>query len=416
MPFTRRFLVKSGAVALAGYGLTRLPSFLVRAAELARPARKTLVVLFQRGAADGLNVVVPHGERAYYKLRPGIAIPPPRRNDDGGALDLDGRFGLHPALAPFKELWDRELLAVIHAAGSPDATRSHFDAQDFMESGTPGVKSTRDGWLNRYLQGHPHPEPAAFRAVASTTRLPRILEGRAPALAIPELSKFGIEGRYGTLVQRGLETLYATSQDPLLAPTARETFEAVEMLQRLDPSRHAPAHGAVYPRGGFGRALLQTAQLIKSDVGLEVAFAELGGWDHHVNEGGTRGQLANLLRQFSSGIAAFVRDLGDRMEDVTLVTLSEFGRTAAENGSGGTDHGHAGTMFVIGGGVRGGKLYGEWPGLEPEQLHEGRDLALTTDFREVMAAVLRGRLGAERLDGVFPGFRPGGAELDGLLR
>jgi len=415
MGITRRFLVKSGALAVVGYGLTRLPGFLVRAAAGAAGRRKTLVAIFQRGAADGLNIVVPHGEQAYYELRPSIAIPRPRRGAEEACLDLDGSFGFHPALGAFKELYDRKLLAVIHAAGSPDATRSHFDAQDFMESGTPGVKSTRDGWLNRYLQSRPRPGAAGFRAVSATAQLPRILEGRAPALAIPRLATFGIPGRAAPLAQQGLEALYASSGDELLAATARETFEAVELLERLDPQRQRPANGARYPQGEFGNALVQIAQLIKSDVGLEVAFAEIGGWDHHVNEGGARGQLAGVLSRFGEGLDAFVRDLGDRIEDVVLVTLSEFGRTAAENGSGGTDHGHAGAMFVLGGPVRGGKLYGEWPGLEREQLYEGRDLLLTTDFRAVICRVLRGHLGSEGLDAVFPGYRPEAGALDGLL-
>jgi uncharacterized protein (DUF1501 family) len=400
---SRRIFIKSGAIAVVGFG--SLPGFLVRASGAARGRRKTLVVLFQRGAADGLNIVVPHGDESYYRLRPSIAIPRPRRRESETLLDIDGFFGFHPSLKPLKELYDRETLAVIHAAGSPDATRSHFDAQDFMESGTPGVKSTRDGWLNRYLQAHPAQHRSGFRAVSSTSQLPRILGGRAPALAIPELSKFGIKGRFGELARQGLEALYVSSEDPLLSPTARETFEAVDFLEQVDPASHRPANGAVYPPGAFGKSLLQVAQLIKSDVGLEVAFSEIGGWDHHVNEGGVRGPLANLLRQFSAGIGAFVRDLGDRMDDVVVVTLSEFGRTARENGNRGTDHGHATAMFVIGGSVRGGKIYGDWPGLEPEQLYQGRDLALTTDFRDVVGRLLVGHLGAGDLEQVFPGHR-----------
>lgn len=418
MRLPRRVFLKSGSIAAVGYGISQalLPDFLVRAAYAGSSRRRTLVVVFQRGAADGLNVVVPYGEPRYYKLRPSIAVARPRKGDPDTALDLDGRFGFHPALTPFKELYDRRLLAVIHAVGSPGATRSHFDAQDFMESGTPGRKSTSDGFLNRYLQAHAREHAESFRAVASTTELPRILGGPAPVLAIPELDKFGIGGRYGELAKRGLARLYSASDDALLASTARETFEAVELLERVDPTRHRPANGARYPSGGFGRSMLQIAQLIKSDVGLEVAFAETGGWDHHVNEGGSQGQLANVLRKFGEGIDAFVRDLGDRMEDVVLVTLSEFGRTVAENGSRGTDHGHAGAMFVIGGGVQGGKLHGRWPGLEQEQLFEGRDLALTTDYRDVIARVLAGHLGATDLATVFPGHavRPG--TLDGLLR
>ena len=363
------------------------------------------MVLFQRGAADGLNMVVPHAEKTYYDLRPTIAIPRPQRGNQQAALDLDGFFGFHPALAPFKELYDEGLLAVVQAAGSPHATRSHFDAQDFMESGTPGVKSTTDGWLNRYLQAHMTETSSSFRAVSATSQLPRILKGTAPALAVPNLSRFGIEaGRRTDLVRGGLEALYASSDDALLASTAQETFEAVDLLQRVNPAQYQPANGAQYPRGPFGQTMLQIAQLIKSDIGLEIAFAEVGGWDHHVNEGGAQGQLANLLRQFAGGIAAFGRDLGGRMEDVVLVTLSEFGRTAFENGNRGTDHGHANALFVVGGPVRGGKVYGNWPGLEREQLFEGRDLALTTDFRDVLGEILVHHLGATNLRSVFPGY------------
>jgi uncharacterized protein (DUF1501 family) len=405
-PISRRFFIKSSGIALVG--LSAVPGFLARAARVLEHNGKTLVVIFQRGAADGLNIVVPHAERAYYRLRPSIAIARPKNGNDESAIDLDGAFGLHPALAPLAPLWKERSLAVIHAAGSPDSTRSHFDAQDFMESGTPGVKSTQDGWLNRYMQVRDAEHASSFRAVSLTSQLPRMLSGRAAALAIPEVSKFGFgTGRHGERMTGGLESLYAASDDPLLAATARETFEAVDYLKRVDPAQHRPANGAVYPRGDFGRSMLQIAQLIKSNIGLEIAFAEIGGWDHHVNEGGARGQLANLLRQFGAGLAAFARDLGDRMDDVVLVTLSEFGRTAAENGSGGTDHGHANAMFVLGGGVRGGRLYGTWPGLDRSQLYEGRDLALTTDFRDVLGEVLTRHLGAGRLDRIFPGHAGG---------
>jgi uncharacterized protein (DUF1501 family) len=416
---TRRFFLKSGGLAVValGSGLFPVPRFLTRAADLTRARGKTMVVVFQRGAADGLNIVVPYGEQAYYDLRPSIAIPRPGRGAASATLDLDGYFGLHPALEPLKQLYDEKQLAVIQAAGSPDATRSHFDAQDFMETGTPGVKSTRDGWLNRYLQHRAADPSSTFRAVASTTQLPRILSGTAPALAVPDLSKFGFGERRGSaLAQAGLERLWSASDDPLLASTARETFEAVEVLDKADPERYRPANGASYPGGAFGRDMLQIAQLIKADVGCEIAFAEIGGWDHHVNEGGASGSLANLLREFAGGIGAFARDLGDRMQDVVLVTLSEFGRTAKENGSLGTDHGHANVMFALGGSVRGGKIHGTWPGLKHDQLHQGRDLALTTDFRDVMGAVLTAHLGAACIDRVFPGHSTGpGSGLRGLF-
>jgi uncharacterized protein (DUF1501 family) len=400
---TRRFFLRSSGIALVGLGA--VPPFLARAAEALAGRGKVLVVLFQRGAADGLNIVVPHGERRYYDLRPTIAIGRPKKGRGGAAIDLDGFFGLHPAMASLKPLWDDETLAVIHAAGSPDSTRSHFDAQDFMESGTPGVKSTSDGWLNRYLGARVAERATGFRAVSATSALPRILQGSAPALAIPNVERFGIPaGRHTELVRGGLEAVYGATDDAVLGATARETFEAMDLLERVNPSQYRPARGAAYPRGSFGRAMLQIAQLIKSRIGLEIAFAEIGGWDHHVNEGGAEGQLANLLRQFSGGIAAFFNDLGGLADDVVLVTLSEFGRTAAENGNRGTDHGHATALFVAGGPVRGGRVYGAWPGLDREQLYEGRDLALSTDFRDVVGEALSLHLGAGSLSTVFPGY------------
>lgn len=403
MRFSRRFFLKSSGIALVG--LHTVPGFLARAVAATEGTGKTLVVLFQRGAMDGLNAVVPHAEKAYYKLRPTIAIPRPKKSDEQTAIDLDGFFGFHPALAALKPLYDEGLLAVVTAAGSPDSTRSHFDAQDFMESGTPGVKSTDDGWLNRYMQQHETEPTSSFRAVAATSQLPRILKGKASALAIPSVERFGFGNDRGAeIVKGGMAELYASANDSMLSPTAKETFEAVDLLQRVKPGQYQPVNGARYPRGRFGQSMLQIAQLIKSDIGMEIAFAELGGWDHHVNEGGARGQLANLLQQFAGGLAAFTRDLGDRMEDVVVVTLSEFGRTASENGSRGTDHGHATSLFVLGGPVRGGKVYGEWPGLEREQLFEERDLALTTDFRDVMGEVLVHFLGATGLGVVFPGY------------
>ena len=403
MKLTRRFFLKSSGIALVGLGA--VPRFLARAATVTAGRGKILVVIFQRGAADGLNIVVPHAEPAYYQLRPSIAIPRPKRGEEQAALDLDGFFGFHPVLEPFKQLYDQGLLAAVQAAGSPDSTRSHFDAQDFMETGTPGVKSTPDGWLNRYLQTAPGEQATSFRGVSVTPQLPRILQGGAPALAIPNLSQFGIQaGPYTDTVRAGLEALYENSDDRLLAPTGRETFEAVKLLESVNPAQYGPANGAQYPPGPFGQTMLQVAQLIKSNLGVEIVFAETGGWDHHVNEGGSQGQLANLLRQFSRGVSALVRDLGDRMEDVVIVTLSEFGRTAFENGNRGTDHGHANALFVVGGPVAGGKVYGDWPGLERHQLFEQRDLVLTTDFRDVLGEVLVHHLGATSLSSIFPGY------------
>ena len=388
---------------MAVVGTTAIPSFLARAAWGAvntGASNKRLVVIFQRGAADGLNIVVPHAEPAYYAMRPSINIPRQQ------VIDLNGFFGLHPAMAPLKPLWDQRHLAVVHAAGSPDTTRSHFDAQDYMESGTPGVKDTSDGWLNRTLQSEPAVADSPFRAIALGTSLPRILSGKASAVAVSNVNGFGIAGGNPAAVPLGntFEAMYAQSVDTVLHGTATETFEAVKMLKSADPQKYTPAPGANYPRGPFGNALRQTAQLIKSNLGVQIAFTDIGGWDSHVNEGAVEGQLANVLRDFAQSIAAFWVDLGPLAEETLIVTMSEFGRTARENGNRGTDHGHANVMFILGGPVRGGRVYGRWPGLDPSQLNEGRDLVLTTDFRRVLGEAVSRHLGNAHLNSVFPGF------------
>jgi len=405
----RRAFVKSGAIALVTMGLS--PSFLRRTTfgmELTRAANgKILICLFQRGAADALNIVVPHGERAYYTMRPSIAIPQPSRGAAGSALDLDGFFGLHPSLAPLKPLYDRGLLAPVHAVGSPSATRSHFDAQDYMESGTPDVKGTTDGWLNRYLAAKGTCDECnlartPFRAVSLTAQTPRVLEGPSPTVAMNSLDEFTVRAT-GSSAER-LEALYKTGSADLVHGTGAEMFEAVKMLRAANPRKYLPRNGAEYPRSQFGQRLLQIAQLVKANVGLEIAFADIGGWDTHVNQGSSTGQLAQRLDDFARSISALVTDLDDRMDDVVILTMSEFGRMARENGNRGTDHGHAGALFVIGGNIKGGKVHGKWPGLEQEQLYEGRDLALTTDFRSVFAEVVSDHLGARTLDRIFPGF------------
>jgi uncharacterized protein (DUF1501 family) len=422
MAITRRVFLKGGALAVVG--TAALPSFLQRAALGAETTggRKKLVVLFQRGAADGLNIVVPHGEAAYYAMRPSIAIPRPSTGNLS-TIDLDGFFGLHPSMSAFKPLWEQKHLAIIHAAGSPDTTRSHFDAQDYMESGTPGIKGTEDGWLNRAAAAMPAPgtNPSAkqspFRAISLGPTLPRILLGKEPAVAINNINEFGVGGRNPAAqpLANTFEAMYAQSVDSVLHGTGAETFDAVKMLRAADPQRYTPAPGANYPRGRFGDSLRQLAQLMKADLGVEVAFADIGGWDHHVNEGNTQGQLANLLRDFSQSIAAFWTDLGDMAEQTVVVTMSEFGRTARENGNRGTDHGHANVMFVVGGPVRGGRVYGKWPGLATEQLYEGRDLALTTDFRQVLGEAVYRHLGNRDLQKVFPNFQNNPRNFLGVL-
>ena len=405
--------MKQGGIALVG--LSTMPAFLQRAiASTPSAGKKQLVVLFQRGAADGLNIVVPFAEPNYYRMRPTIAIPQPRRGGGEAAIDLDGFFGLHPALASFAPLFQKNQLAIVHAAGSPDPTRSHFDAQDYMESGTPGVKATQDGWLDRALSRIPEENASPFRAVAMGPNLPRMLQGSTGAIAIPDLRQFKVQPQsaaMASVAEGGFEAMYAQTVDHALHGTGTETFEAIDLLRKIDTSKYAPENGADYPKSPVGQRLQQIAQMIKANIGLEVMFLDCGGWDNHVNEGNTQGQLANLLRDLSQSLGAFYQDMGDRMGDVVFVTMSEFGRTAKENGNRGTDHGHANCMFVMGGDVKGGRVYGQWPGLNEHQLNEGRDLALTTDFRDVLGELVARHAGRTSLESVFPGYSPRGLRL-----
>jgi uncharacterized protein (DUF1501 family) len=358
-------------------------------------------------------MIAPHGDAAYYRERPRIAIP------SRDLIDLDGHFGLHPGLAALKPLWDNRSLAVIHAVGSPDTTRSHFDAQDYMESGTPGVKATPDGWLNRYCRHDREHADTPFRAVAFGPQLPRILAGSAPSLAIGDLQTFGLRAPREAARDRlteAFEELYQGAATGLLASSSAEAFEAVRQLREANPAQHRPAPGTEYPRGRFGQALMQIDQLIKADLGLQIAFADLGGWDTHVNQGASEGQLSLRLRELGQGLAAFTRDLGERTRDVVILTMSEFGRTVRENGNGGTDHGHATAMLALGGPVNGGRVLGRWPGLDPASRFEGRDVAVTTDFRDLFGEILARHLGAQDLTPVVPGFAPDPARFVGAIR
>ena len=426
----RRFFLKNSGVALASLGaVTMSPSFLTRTLAQANQngqngRRKILIAIFQRGAMDGLRAVIPYGEQEYYSLRSSIAIPRPGGAQGGQpnqapAIDLDGFFALHPALASFKPSYDSGQLAIIHAAGSPDNTRSHFDAQDYMESATPGVKSTSDGWLNRYLQANHDQKASPFRAVAMGANMPRAMQGKASAIAMNNINDFTIRagsGEMGQAIQGGFEAMYEQTVNDALRGTGKETFEAVKLLKRVNPTQYQPTAGVVYPRGQFGDRLKQIAQLIKSDIGLEVAFTDIGGWDTHANQGSSQGQLAIRLTELSQGISALYADLKDRADDVVILTMTEFGRTAKENGNRGTDHGHASVMFALGGSVKGGKVYGKWPGLKTEQLYEQRDLAITTDFRDVFAELAKHHLGASNLNTIFPGYQINTANFKGLIR
>lgn len=423
----RRFFLKNSGIALASISAaTMSPSFLTRALAQANGGgrRKILIAIFQRGAMDGLNAVIPYGEQEYYNLRPSIAVPRPGGIEGGQpnqpqAIDLDGFFGLHPTLAPFKPIYDSGELAIVHAVGSPDSTRSHFDAQDYMESATPGMKSTTDGWLNRYLQSKAGANASPFRGVAMGPNMPRAMQGKASTIAMNNIRDFTIRaggGEMGQAIQGGFEAMYEQTVNDALRGTGKETFEAVKLLKRVNPTQYQPAPGVAYPRGQFGERMKQIAQLIKSDIGLEVAFTDIGGWDTHANQGSSQGQLALRLTELSSGVAALYADLKDRADDVVILTMTEFGRTAKENGNRGTDHGHASVMFALGGRVKGGKVYGKWPGMKSSQLYEGRDLAITTDFRDVFAEMAKNHLGVANLNSIFPGYQVNAANFKGLIR
>ncbi len=456
-PLSRRIFLKSGALALASLGLapTFGPDFLREVAFAAEPNRlktgtggkRVLICIFLRGAVDGLSVAAPHGDADYYKLRKvgngGIALP---RTGAGALLDLDGQFGLHPALGALKPLYDAGHFAPIHAVGSPNATRSHFDAQDYMESAIPGNKSGADGWLTRAIGNCPEDarnaaakiERARIRSVAMTAQLPRSMAGDNAALAIANLRDFGVGKTLPMITRRnrrgavsavpaagnaagsdasaGFEALYAGAVGDVLHGTSEETFDALKLLGGIDAAAYKPSGGAIYPRGSFGDSLQGLAQLIKADVGLEIGFAEAGGWDTHVNQGNAQGALARRLQELGDGIAALWNDLGDRMNDVTILTMSEFGRTARQNGDGGTDHGHGTCFLALGGSINGGKVLGQWPGLGLEQLHEQRDLAVTTDFRSVFGEIAAKHLGVQDLGAVFPGFEGTAKDFRGVMK
>ena len=419
----RRLFLKNTGIGLASFGfMAAAPEFLHQFASAQTRNRygnkKVLVTIFQRGAVDGLNMVVPYGESEYYNLRRTIAIRKP--NEIEGAIDLDGFFGLHPAMRSLEPFWKSKQLGVIHSSGSPDNTRSHFDAQDYMESGTPGYKGTRDGWLNRAVQTAASKSDSPFRAVSMTQSMPRSLYGKAPSVAMTNLSDFTIKaGLYTADLKGGFEGIYEQNAKDSLGEAGKETFEAVNFLKSANPSQYKPENGAIYPASQLGRSMQQIAQLLKAGVGLEVAFAEMGGWDTHTNQSQgnapARGQLANLLRDFSSAIAAFATDLGKRMDDVVVLTMSEFGRTARENGSRGTDHGHGNALLVLGNSVKGGKVYGDWKGLKPDQLNEGRDLAVTTDFRDVFVEVATKHLGSKDTSVLFPKHAVSSSKFRGIL-
>jgi uncharacterized protein (DUF1501 family) len=404
----RRAFMKSGALALFAAGIGGVPAFIARAADSRKilspyKKNKVLVCIFQRGAMDGLMAVSPYTDPNLKALRPTLYMSP--AETEGKMIDLDGRFGLHPGLDAFTPFFRDGRMAIVHGVGSPNTTRSHFDAQDYMESGTPFSKSTGSGWLNRAvgLLGH---DGTPFRAVSLTSSLPRSLYGDNESLAINNLQEFAIQMRgnpfASNLASKSFEQLYDQTSSQILNKTGKESFDAMKMLNVNNIKNYQPANGVVYPNSALGNSLKQIATLIKMEVGMEVAFAESGGWDTHFNQGAANGALARNLKDFSDSIAAFWKDMDAHQDDVTVMTMTEFGRTAHQNGTGGTDHGRASCLFVLGNDVQGGKVYNNMKTLAKEDLEDGRDLPVSTDFRSVFSSVANGHLKINDNNKLFP--------------
>jgi uncharacterized protein (DUF1501 family) len=410
---SRRGFIKSGGLALFGIGMGGVPTFITRAAAagglwLPYKKKKILVCIFQRGAMDGLMAVTPFNDTYLQAARPTLFMTAAKAAGDAQLIDLDGRFGLHPSMKAFEQLFREKRLAIVHGIGSPNDSRSHFDAQDYMESGTPFSKGTSSGWLSRAtgLLGH---DATPFRAVSLTSSRPRSFYGTNPSLAINNLDDFALQLKgnpaAAEMAAKNFEALYANSSSSLLSKTGKESFEAMKALEHADTKNYKPANNAVYPNSPLGNALKQIAQLIKMDVGLEVAFAESGGWDTHFNQGSLNGVFARNVKDLSNSITAFWSDLAAYQDDVTVMTMTEFGRTVKQNGTGGTDHGRASCNFILGNDVNGGIIHGNIQPLAKENLEDGRDLAVTTDFRAVFSEVADKHLKISNDDVLFPDWK-----------
>ena len=392
---SRRVFLRGAGLAAVGVGMA--PSSLLVRTALAASGSKVLVKVFLRGGADGLNFCVPYGDSEYYNLRQGIGLPRP--GQAGGVVSLDGYFGMHPEFAPLAPFFRDGRLAFVHAVGNPQVTRSHFDAQDFQESGTPGDKQTATGWLDRAIAQLPGTE--VTQAVSFSAQLVRSLLGPEPVLVAQTLTSFDLRARNWRSEAETLLTAMYQSDPTEVGTTGLETFEAINTLLRAPTP--PPSNGATYPTGNTGNALRQAAGLIKTGVGTRCIYVNVtGGFDTHSNQ--LQGNT-NDYRPLGQALAAFATDLGGLLDDVVLMLTTEFGRTAAVNGAAGTDHGTGYAMMLLGGRVRGGRVLGRWPGLSRSQLYENRDLAATTDFRDVFQEVARAQFGISA--SLFPGYTPG---------
>lgn len=412
---SRRGFLKSGGLALLGVGLMGgIPGFLAEAAaseKIISPykKRKTLVCIFQRGAMDGLMAVTPFTDEYLKNARPTLFMSAAKGGNKTPLIDLDGRFGLHPSMKAFEPLFREKQLGIVHGIGSPNTTRSHFDAQDYMESGTPFNKGTASGWLNRAVGLLGHDALTPFTAVSMTSAMPRSFYGDNPSVSISNLQDFAIQMRGNpsgaNMAAKSFEDLYDQTSSGLLKQTGKESFEAVKMLQKTNVKNYIPASNAVYPNSALGNSLKQIAQLVKMDVGLEVAFAESNGWDTHFNQGTENGVFARNVADLSQSITALWTDLGAYQDDVTVMTMTEFGRTVHQNGTGGTDHGRASCNFILGNDINGGLVHGNMKPLAIENLEDGRDLAVTTDFRSVFSEVADKHLNINNDYVLFPDWK-----------
>lgn len=393
---SRRGFLKAGGLALFGIGFGGVPAFVAEAANSEKitalyKKKKVLVCIFQRGAMDGLMAVTPFTDKYLKESRPSIFMSAAKGGKGAPLMDLDGRFGLHPSLNAFKPFFDEKRLAIVHGIGSPNSTRSHFDAQDYMESGTPFKKGTSSGWLNRAVGLLGHDAVSPLQAVSLTSSMPRSFYGDNPTVAMNNLQDFTIQMRGNTqganMAAKSFEELYDQTSTGILKEAGKESFDAIKMLKGVDVKGYKPANGVVYPASALGNSLKQIAQLIKMDIGLEVGFAESGGWDTHFNQGTDTGIFARNVNDLSSAMAAFWNDISSYQDDVVIMTMTEFGRTVKQNGTGGTDHGRASCNFILGNDVKGGIVHGNVKELATENLEDGRDLAVTTDFRSVFSEV-----------------------------
>ena len=403
--WTRRAFIKGGALAVFASTLGGVPSFLTQSAtaytrrNAGLGRKKTLVCIFQRGAMDGIQAVQPLDDPYLRELRPDLIVP---AVGEGKLIELNEQFGLNPLLEPLTPLYQEGRLAIVHGIGSPVATRSHFDAQDYMENGTPGKKSTESGWLNRVvgLLGH---EPTPFRAVSLTSATPRELYGPAYTMTIEHLDNLKVaDGETSSMTHRGFEALYRQTTQEMIRNTGSASLDAAKVLEEARVSALSPSAGVRYPITPLGTSLRQIAQLIRAEVGLEVAFAESNGWDTHARQNTPYGGFTRNTTDLSNSIAAFWRDIERYQDDVVVMTMTEFGRTIHQNGSLGTDHGRASCMFVLGNAIEGGRVYGEVPPLAVENLTDGRDLPVTTDFRSLFAGVVEKHLGITDVAVLFP--------------